>query len=133
MENPIGFGDDRCYADARLGELVKERMAETGETQQAAELSISRTEEGRARWEEARRVCVNSSGTKGRRGSQQAGVDAGIGLGTVNGHAASELSEMIQTRMAHTGETQQCAEINIIRTEKGAALWEAMRKAALAK
>lgn len=61
MERQVGFGDSG-YADVRLSELVKARMEETGETQQCAEIYVTRTSEGAALWEEARKACIRKSG-----------------------------------------------------------------------
>ncbi len=132
MGNQIGFGEVTCYAEFRLNELVKERMKETGETQQCAEISIVRTEEGKALWEESRRQSIGSSGHPGDTGSQKARADDGIGLGG-DSNARSQLSEMVKRRIKETGETQQCAEANVIRTDEGRALWELAREASMEK
>jgi hypothetical protein len=132
MANRIGFGEITCYAEHRLSELVSERMEKTGETQECAEIAVARTTEGERLWEASRQQSIKRSGGNGRAAPQKAGAEGegAIGLGAVGG-AHCQLSELVKARMKRTGEDQQCAEMNVIRTDAGRAAWEDMRRKAL--
>lgn len=53
-EDRVGHCALECYADVHWLELVKNRMAETGESQGAAEYAVALTPEGKKTWEAAR-------------------------------------------------------------------------------
>ena len=54
-----------------------------------------------------------------------------IGFGTTDTYAGHRLREMIEQRMAETGESQSLAEMNVVRTKQGAELWDEERQHAL--
>lgn len=54
----IAFCSEESYADTRLSELIKTKMAETGKGHYAAEMEVVQTAEGQALWEEARKASL---------------------------------------------------------------------------
>jgi len=111
--------------EARIEYLIQQHIG-LGENRQFAELQVTRTEEGRALWKQARklRMAESSDGGPGSAFSHSAA--------SLIGHEA-RLENLIAQRMSDCGETRDGAERAIIHTDAGLALWEKVRALKLAE
>lgn len=113
-------GLQRSAIEARIEYLVKQRMEQHGETLQFAELQVTRTEEGRALWKQARKLRLAESADTGPSPSFNHTAAEVIGQ-------EARLENLIAQRMSDCGETRDAAERAVIHTDQGLELWERVR------
>jgi hypothetical protein len=120
-------GLQRSAIEARIEYLIKQRMDQGGESRQFAEISVTRTAEGRALWKAARKLRL-------------AEEPANSGPGSAFSHTAASvigqearLENLIALRMSESGETRDTAERAIVHTSEGLELWEQVRALKLAE
>jgi bifunctional ADP-heptose synthase (sugar kinase/adenylyltransferase) len=116
----------RSSVEARIEYLIQQRM-ELGENRQFAEISVTRTEEGRALWNQARKLRMAESADESGPGSTFSHTAASL-----LGHEA-RLENLIALRMNECLETREAAELAVIHTSDGLELWERVRALRLAE
>lgn len=115
----------RGSIEARIEYLINQRV-EAGEARQFAEVQFTRTDEGRALWEQARKLRMAE--------------DADNAPGPTFSHTAAsavceeaKLENLIAQRMSDSGETHAVAERAVIHTSDGLELWQKVRALKLAE
>jgi len=119
-------GLERSALEARIEYLIRQRMEQYGGNLQLAELQVTRTEEGRALWRQARKLRMAESADTGP------GSAFSYTAASVIGHEA-RLENLIAQRMSDCGETREAAERAVIHTSDGLELWEQVRALKLAE
>jgi len=108
--------------EARIRSLVKDRMEEAGESEAAAELSVVRSDEGRALWEKARQL---------RRVQQTEGTPSAVACSETTHPLIvidARLESLIGQHMSASNVTRAAAEKAVIETAEGSHLWEMRRE-----
>lgn len=119
-------GLTRSAIEARIEYLIQQRI-ELGENRQFAEVQVTRTEEGRALWNQARQLRMAEEPSDSGPGfafSHTAAQSVGI---------EARLENLIAQRMSDSGETREVAESAVIHTSDGLELWERVRALRLAE
>ncbi len=119
-------GLTRSAIEARIEYLIQQRI-ELGENRQFAEVQVTRTEEGRALWNQARQLRMAEESSDTGPGSAFSHTAASL-----VGHEA-KLENLIAQRMSECGETHEAAERGVIHTSDGLELWEQVRALRLAE
>jgi hypothetical protein len=119
-------GLTRSSVEARIEYLIQQRI-ELGENRQFAEVQVTRTEEGRALWNQARKL-------------RMAEEPSDTGPGSAFSHTAASLvgvearlENLIAQRMSDCAEKRDVAELAVIHTSDGLELWERVRALRLAE
>jgi hypothetical protein len=111
--------------EARIEHLIQIRMSDSGENHQLAELSVVRSPEGLALWEQARKLRMAEA--------PQSAPDSVFSRNTAASIAPqAKLETLIEQRMSDTGETCAQAENSVIHTSEGLELWNRFRGLRLA-
>jgi len=118
-------GLTRSSIEARVEYLIQQRI-ELGENRQFAELQVTRSEEGRALWKQARKLRMAESSDGGSASAFSHSAASLIG------HEA-RLENLIALRMSDCSETHEAAERAVIHTSDGLELWERVRALKLAE
>jgi len=118
-------GLTRSSLEARIEYLIQQQV-DGGETRQFAELSVTRTDEGRALWKQARKLRMAESADNAPES-------------TFSHNAASltveeaKLENLIAQQMSDCGETHDVAERAVIHCADGLACWNRARALRLAE
>lgn len=126
MNNMVKFDDlSLSSVEAGIEYLIQQRI-ELGENRQLAELSVTRTAQGRILWNQARKLRMAESAD-----SPSSSLFSKTAASLI-GHQA-RLENLIDQRMSEHNETRECAERAVIHTSDGLELWERMRALKLAE
>ncbi len=126
VETMVNLSDvSRSAIEARLEYLINQRI-QAGEIRQFAQLNVTRTDEGRALWNRARKLRMAE--------------DADSAPGSTFSHTAAsavceeaKLENLIAQRMSDCGESRDNAERAVIHTSDGLDLWQKVRALKLAE
>jgi hypothetical protein len=118
-------GLSRTAIEARIEYLIGKRVTDLGENRQLAEIRVTGTDEGRALWNQARKLRLAEDPDTGAASTFSHTAAAQIGL-------EAQLENMIAERMA-CGDTRDSAENFVIHCSAGLELWERIRGLRLAE
>jgi hypothetical protein len=119
-------GLERSTIEARIEYLINQRTEQFGENRQFAEIQVTRTAEGRALWNRARKLRMAESADSPSCSRFNYPAASLIGI-------EARYENLVALRMSEHSEPREVAENVVIHTAAGLELWERMRALRLAE